>query len=101
VSKNLLSADTWEDLKELVTNENVTFEQKVSQISEIMQRFPERKFILVGDSGEKDPEVYREIKKKFPNQVQEIKIRDVVNDREKNKSRLEGMTIIEAVFPVR
>jgi len=73
----------------------------VSQISEIMQRFPERKFILVGDSGEKDPEVYREIKKKFPNQVQEIKIRDVVNDREKNKSRLEGMTIIEAVFPVR
>ena len=101
VSKNLLSANTWEDLKELVTNENVTFEQKVSQISEIMQRFPERKFILVGDSGEKDPEVYREIKKKFPNQVQEIKIRDVVNDREKNKSRLEGMTIIEAVFPVR
>ena len=73
----------------------------MSQISEIMQRFPERKFILVGDSGEKDPEVYREIKKKFPNQVQEIKIRDVVNDREKNKSRLEGMTIIEAVFPVR
>jgi len=66
-----------------------------------MQRFPERKFILVGDSGEKDPEVYREIKKKFPNQVQEIKIRDVVKDREKNKSRLEGMTIIEAVFPVR
>jgi len=101
VSKNLLSADTWEDLKELVTNENVTFEQKVSQISEIMQRFPERKFILVGDSGEKDPEVYREIKKEFPNQVQEIKIRDVVNDREKNQSRLEGMTIIEAVFPVR
>ena len=73
----------------------------MSQISEIIQRFPERKFILVGDSGEKDPEVYREIKKKFPNQVQEIKIRDVVNDREKNKSRLEGMTIIEAVFPVR
>ena len=28
VSKNLLSADTWEDLKELVTNENVTFEQR-------------------------------------------------------------------------
>jgi phosphatidate phosphatase APP1 len=42
VSKNLLKADTWEDLKDLVTNENVTFEQKVSQISEIMQRFPER-----------------------------------------------------------
>lgn len=99
VSKNPLSAHTWEGLRELVTNENVTFEQKVSQISEIMQRFPKRTFILVGDSGEKDPEVYREIKKKFPNQVQEIKIRDVVTER--NKSRLEGMTIIEAVFPGR
>lgn len=99
VSKNLLSAATWEDLKELVTNENLTFEQKVSQIGEIMQRFPERKFILVGDSGEKDPEVYREIKKTFFNQVQEIIIRDVVNDREKNKARLEGMTIIEAISP--
>ena len=99
VSKNLLSAATWEDLKELVTIENLTFEQKVSQIGEIMQRFPERKFILVGDSGEKDPEVYREIKKTFCNQVQEIIIRDVINDREKNKCRLEGMTIVEAISP--
>jgi len=96
VRKNLLSANTWKDLNELVTNENLTFEQKVSQISELMQRFPERKFILVGDSGEKDPEVYRTIKERFPNQVQEIRIRDVVNDRENNKSRLEGMTIIQA-----
>lgn len=96
VRKNLLSASSWKDLKELTSNENFTFDQKISQISEIMQRFPERKFILVGDSGEKDPEVYREIKKKFGTQVQEIRIRDVVNDREKNKSRLEGMTIIQA-----
>jgi phosphatidate phosphatase APP1 len=96
VRKNLLSANTWKDLRELVTNENITFEQKVSQISEIMQRFPERSFVLVGDSGENDPEVYRNIKKRFSNRVQEIRIRDVVNDREKNKGRLEGMTIIQA-----
>lgn len=96
VRKNLLSADTWEDLSDLVTNENLTYELKVAYISEVMRRFARRKFILVGDSGEKDPEVYREIKKRFPEQVQEIRIRDVVNDREKNSSRLEGMTIIEA-----
>jgi hypothetical protein len=96
VRKNLLSANSWEDLKELVTNENVTVEQKLSQISEILRRFPARKFILVGDSGEKDPEVYREIRRRFPDQVQEIRIRDVVNDRERNRARLEGMTIIVA-----
>lgn len=92
--KNLLSLNTWKDLKELTTNENLTFELKVGYISEIMQRFPARKFILVGDSGEKDPDVYRTIKNRFPDQVQEIRIRDVVNDKEKKPSRLEGMTII-------
>jgi hypothetical protein len=100
IRKNLFSANSWEDLKELVTNENVTVDQKLSQISEIMRRFPARKFILVGDSGEKDPEVYREIRRRFPHQVQEIKIRDIVNDRERNKSRLEGMTIIVAATVV-
>jgi phosphatidate phosphatase APP1 len=49
-----------------------------------MQHFPDRKVILVGDSGERDPEVYREIEKRFSNQVQEIIIRDVINDKEKN-----------------
>lgn len=96
VRKNLLNASTWEDLKELVANENATLDLKVAHISEIMRRFPGRTFVLVGDSGEKDPEVYRAIREKFPAQVQEIRIRDVVNDRKKNPSRLAGMTIIEA-----
>lgn len=96
VTKNLLSANTWEDLKELVTNENLTFDLKVSTISEIMLRFPNRRFILVGDSGEKDPEVYREIKRRFSEQVSETWIRDVINDGVHNKSRLDGMRIIEA-----
>jgi hypothetical protein len=94
--KNLLNPDTWQDLSELITNENLTYEQKLAQISEIMSRFPERRFILIGDSGEKDPEVYREIKQRFPAQVQEIMIRDCIHEREKNPARLEGMTVIPA-----
>ncbi len=77
-------------------NENVTRDQKLSQISEIVGRFPKRRFILVGDSGEKDPEVYREIKTRFPQQIQEIWIRDVVNDRENRPERLREMQIIPA-----
>lgn len=96
VRKSPRSAKSWEDFKQLALNENVTVEQKISQISEIMRRFPERKFILIGDSGEKDPEVYRKIKERFPNQVLEIRIRDVINDRERNRSRLESMTVIPA-----
>ena len=97
VRKNPLSANTWEDLGELVTNDNATFDHKVAQIREIMCRFPLRKFVLIGDSGEMDPEVYRKIQQAFPDQVQEIRIRDVVHDRVKKPGRLEGMTVIEAV----
>ena len=57
--------------------ENRTLEYKVGVIDTLMRRFPERQFVLVGDSGEKDPEVYRELASRFPNQVRAILIRDV------------------------
>jgi len=94
VPKNLLEPSTWEDLYELVEG-NATFEQKIEQISGLLTNFPSRRFILIGDSGEKDPEVYVKIREMFGAQVQEIRIRDVVNDREKNPARLAGMTIID------
>jgi phosphatidate phosphatase APP1 len=61
-----------------------------------MEKFPERSFILIGDSGEKDPEVYHRIQTLFPRQVQEIRIRDVVNARELQPERLAGTIIIPA-----
>ena len=61
-----------------------------------MQRFPQRQFIPVGDSGENFSEVDGAIQARFADQVQEIWIRDVVNDREKQADRLAGMHIIPA-----
>lgn len=97
MQKNLFSKSTWKDLTDLVTNSSQTFEHKVEQITLIMERFPRRRFILVGDSGEKDPEVYCKIRAKFPEQVQEIWIRDIVNDRELNADRLARIRVIPAV----
>ena len=65
-----------------------TLEQKVRQITNLMIHLPRRKFILVGDSGEKDPEVYRAIQTLFPQQVLQIYIRDVLGER------LTGMELI-------
>lgn len=96
VRKNPFSLNTWRDLSELATNENVTFDQKLRQIEQIMQHFPGRRFILVGDSGERDPEIYSTVRSRYPDQVEEIFIRDVVNDREHRPERLEGMTILPA-----
>lgn len=92
---NILSADT---IRLAVGGFTSTFDHKVNEITKIMKKFPRRQFILVGDSGEVDPEVYKRIRSERPNQVKEIRIRDLINDADPNANpyRLEGMTIIKA-----
>jgi hypothetical protein len=51
--------------------------KKVCIIINIFRRLPDRKFILVGDSGEKDPEIYRFLARRFPEQVKAIAIREL------------------------
>ncbi len=96
VRKNLFNLGSWSDLRELATNELITYEQKIEQISELMETYPGREFILIGDSGEMDPEVYSTIRDRYPDQVREIIIRDVINARELQTERMEEMQIIAA-----
>ena len=50
---------------------------KVATIEAILKHYPKRHFILVGDSGEHDPEVYGEIARRHPAQVAAIYIHNV------------------------
>ena len=87
--KNLLDRGALRDIMAFaVGGDLATLDQKVRQITNLMIHLPRRKFILVGDSGEKDPEVYRVIQKLFPDQVLKIYIRDVLGER------LTGMELI-------
>lgn len=52
-------------------------EYKLRVIESLMADFPQRRFILIGDSGERDPEVYGAAAAKHPDQVLRIYIRDV------------------------
>jgi hypothetical protein len=52
-------------------------ENKARSIRNLLQQFPHRRFILIGDSGERDPEIYGEAARRFPQQVQRIFIRDI------------------------
>ncbi|KAF5384613.1 hypothetical protein D9757_007490 [Collybiopsis confluens] len=51
--------------------------RKRSGVQEMLDAFCESKFILVGDSGEADLEVYTELARERPEQIEAIFIRDV------------------------
>jgi len=53
---------------------------KLSTITPFLKEFPERKFVLVGYSGEKDPETYGVLAREFPSQIIRIFIRDVTGE---------------------
>ncbi len=55
-------------------------ETKPLQIEPILKRYPNHQFILIGDSGEQDPEVYGDIARRYPKQVKAIWIRNITPD---------------------
>ncbi|ORZ20920.1 hypothetical protein BCR41DRAFT_369521 [Lobosporangium transversale] len=56
-------------------------EHKRRAISEILTDFPDRKFILIGDSGEIDLEIYTELARNFQGQIFKIFIRNITTAR--------------------
>lgn len=59
---------------------------KLVAIRQLMKDFPQRQFLLIGDSGERDPEIYCQIAKEYPDQVVGIFIRSVT-DRSTDATR--------------
>lgn len=69
-------------------------ETKPAVIKSILDRYPERRFLLVGDSGEQDPEVYAELIRERPAQILKVYIRNVTNakpDDERFTALFEGI----------
>jgi len=60
-------------------SKEATKREKIDHITKLMTHLPKRKFILFGDSGEMDPEVYQEIQSRFSTQITRVVIRDVKN----------------------
>ena len=63
---------------------------KEPAIRKLLSSFPQR-VVLVGDSGERDPEVYALIRREFPDRVAAIFIHDV--GRSTKPRRFEGMVL--------
>jgi phosphatidate phosphatase APP1 len=58
---------------------------KVSAIENLIELYPNLPFVLIGDSGQKDAEIYAEIARDYPGHVAAIYIRDVTKDRRRQE----------------
>ncbi|GGK40413.1 phosphatase [Deinococcus malanensis] len=54
---------------------------KLEAIQQMMTTYPDLPFVLIGDSGQEDPEIYREAARRFPGRVRAIYIRNVTGGR--------------------
>lgn len=50
---------------------------KLRTIERLLHQLPRRRFVLAGDSGQHDPEVFGELARRYPGQVRRVFIRDV------------------------
>jgi phosphatidate phosphatase APP1 len=50
---------------------------KLESIRAILDAYPDLPFVLIGDSGQEDPEIYRDVVHEYPERIRAIYIRDV------------------------
>ncbi len=65
-------------------DENATYNHKLRTISKMFEELPNSTFILVGDTGEKDPEVYSELYSKYGAQIETIYLQNVTDENSSN-----------------
>ena len=71
-------------------------ETKPPQIEAILTKYPGHRFILIGDSGEDDPEVYAEALHRHPAQIARIYIRNVTAARRDDARFAKAFAGVEA-----
>ncbi len=59
---------------------------KGEAIREIMGTYPSLPFILIGDSGQQDPEIYHQVVHDFPDRIIAVYVRDVVRTAEREQA---------------
>jgi Uncharacterized conserved protein (DUF2183) len=60
---------------------DATSRHKHAEIMQLLADHPRRRFVLIGDSGERDPEVYGALAREQPSRIAHVLIRDVTGDR--------------------
>lgn len=76
-SMHLRESTSW---RSVVVGSDTSMKRKRGALSRLLTQRLRRHFVLVGDSGERNPKIYAEIARSHPQQVTAIAIRDVTGE---------------------
>jgi phosphatidate phosphatase APP1 len=59
---------------------------KLDAIAHVLDTYPSMQFIVIGDSGQEDPEIYREVVRRYPQRIRAAYIRNVTPRPERSSA---------------
>ena len=71
---------------------------KLNRIEKLLAAFPQMRFVCVGDSGERDPEIYAAIRQKHPDRVVAIVIRKAPGSKLLAPERFKDMITVDDAY---
>ncbi len=74
-------------LRDIGLHEAPPLDHKSAAVESLLQTYPELPFILIGDSGERDPDIYLETARRHPGRVRAIYIRDLEGKKVRHAPR--------------
>ncbi len=73
-------------------------QHKIARVKQILRTYPKMNFVLIGDSGEKDTDIYQQVARAHPGRVLAIYIRSVKD--EKRANRIQQIAENEDTVPI-
>jgi phosphatidate phosphatase APP1 len=86
----LLLKDLHVDLRNIWKSGGGSHQHKLEKINMILELYPGMKFILIGDSGQHDPELYAEVIENHPGRIKAVYIREIRIIKEQRRKLLEA-----------
>jgi len=82
-------------LRDIGLHEAPPVDHKSAAVRELLEMYPELPFVLIGDSGERDPEIYLETVARYPGRIVAVYIRDLGGKNRKQDAGERARTLSE------
>jgi phosphatidate phosphatase APP1 len=86
----LLLKDLHVDLRNIWKSGGGSHQHKLEKINMLLELYPGMKFILIGDSGQHDPELYAEIIESHPGRIKAVYIREIKKMKDQRSKLLKA-----------